>query len=93
MGEPDKHAKHIVITEQVSMIGPDSSLRAFSLHEVLAGGKHSGIYSGRSQGLGESVSEDRHSARSRYSVGGYSDLSTVYNVWHDRGEKRVRFVR
>jgi hypothetical protein len=25
------------------MIGPDSSLRASSLHEVLAGGKHGGI--------------------------------------------------
>jgi hypothetical protein len=72
------HAKRIVITEQVSMIGPDSSLRAFSLHEVCLGwGQAQWNFLGRSQGLGESVSEDRHPARSRYNVGGYNILSTV----------------
>jgi hypothetical protein len=40
------------------MIGPDSSLRAFSHHEVLAGGQAQWNFLGRSQGLGESVSEE-----------------------------------
>lgn len=57
------------------MIGPDSSLRASSLHEVLAGGKHGGISWGGAKAWARASARIATQRDQDIMVGDYSTLS------------------